>query len=479
MREFQSLSDNFFNQNHFVKQPSAIQSLLHPSPSWERWHPAGLQIFPFLILFSPEGASTNRFLTNFHGYFNTAVFTTKVMTDNILLDKFYRFVGQTSPFPPTLQVRRAQGSYIHATNGKRYLDFISGIAVTNVGHSHPALVQAVQKQAAQYAHTMVYGEHVQEPQVLLAEKIVSVAPKDLDCVYFLTTGAEANDAALKLAAKKTGRSRFVAFNGAYHGDTVGAMSCFGSGHFRNQFGALLADVTFLPFGDIAALDQIDTDIAAILIEPVQGEGGIRLPPDGFLARLRQKCDQTGALLIFDEVQTGFGRTGQWFAAETYCVDPDIITMAKGMGAGFPLAGVLASRQMLYDFAANPAFSHITTFGGHPVSCAAGHAAMQIIENENLLENCRKKGEWLQTELREAVRQTSQPTTVRGIGLMIGVETPTPEIARQIVDTCRENGLILETNLLNEAVIRLSPPLNITTQECQEALEIFKASIPNK
>lgn len=395
------------------------------------------------------------------------------MTDNSLGQKFSRFVGATSPFAPTLEVQRGAGSWLYGTDGRRYLDFISGIAVTNVGHCHPRVVKAVRDQAALYAHTMVYGEHVQASQVLMAEKIVSVAPAGLDCVYFLTTGAEANDAALKLAVKRTGRRRFIAFTGAYHGDTVGAMSCFGSEHFRGQFSGLLADVCFLPFGDVLAVQQIDESVAAVLIEPVQGEGGIVPPPAGYLNVLRERCTQMGAILVFDEVQTGFGRTGKWFASQTYDVAPDIITMAKGMGAGYPLAGVLAPRQMLYDFAAVPAFSHITTFGGHPVSCAAGLAAMEIIEDEGLLDNCVAQGEWLLAALRELALQMPRVIRqVRGVGLMIGVEIDGPENARRLVDDCRNRGLILETNLLQEAVLRFSPALNVTREECEIALGVF-------
>lgn len=401
-----------------------------------------------------------------------------MMTDNSLSRKFGKYVGQTSPYPPTLDVQRGEGSWLIATDGHRYLDFISGIAVTNAGHCHPRVVEAVQAQAALYAHTMVYGEHIQAPQVLLAEKIVSVAPTGLDCVYFLTTGAEANDAALKLAVKKTGRRRFVAFSGAYHGDTVGAMSCFGDEHFRKQFPGLLANVAFLPFGDVSAIQQIDETVAAVLIEPVQGEGGIVLPPPGYLQILRERCTETGTMLIFDEVQTGFGRTGNWFASQTYAVVPDIITMAKGMGAGYPLAGVLAPRQVLYDFAAVPAFSHITTFGGHPVSCAAGLAAMQIIEDEGLLDNCRTKAQWLMEELGRSRTDNweSIVTAVRGVGLMIGVEITSATVARILVDRCREAGLILETNLLAENIIRFSPALNIGWEECAIAVQTFADAV---
>ena len=395
------------------------------------------------------------------------------MTDNNLHKKFWQFVGQTSPFPPSFQVASAQGNQITDADGKCYLDFISGIAVTNVGHCHPAVTEAVCRQASLYAHTMVYGEHIQEAQVLLAEKIVGVAPAGLDCVYFLTTGAEANDAALKLAVKYTGRTRFVAFRHAYHGDTAGALSCFGSSQFRDQFPGLLAQVEFLPFNNVESLSAINADVAAVLIEPVQGEGGIIPPDPGFLQALRRRCTEAGCLLIFDEVQTGFGRTGHWFAAETYGVTPDVITMAKGMGAGYPLAGVLASRDLLYNFAAVPAFSHITTFGGHPVSCAAGLAAMNVTEQENLLENCRTQGRYLVEELEKLKAVHSLIRNVRGVGLMIGVEVADADTARKLVDATRAAGLILETTLLNDATIRFSPALTVTPDECDKAVRLFE------
>lgn len=392
-----------------------------------------------------------------------------------LSEKFLQYVGQTSPFDPGPEVAAARGCYLYSSDGRAWLDFISGIAVTNVGHCHPDVTQAVVDQAKAYAHTMVYGEHVQRPQVELARAIVDVAPEGLDCVYFLTTGAEANDAALKLAVKHTGRRRFVAFDNAYHGDTIGALACFGSRHFRDQFPGVQAEVEFLPFGDAAALERIDNSVAAVIMEPVQGEAGIILPPEGYLQQVRQRCDEVGALLIFDEVQTAFGRVGDWFAARLYGVVPDVITMAKGMGAGYPLAGVLAERQMLYDFAAVPAFSHITTFGGHPVSCAAGLAGMQVVQSENLLENCCQRGQLLLESLREM--QTQIPALimdVRGIGLMLGVEMADVATARAIVDQCRAGGLILETTLLRESTIRFSPPLIVTEQECEQALDIFQS-----
>lgn len=392
-----------------------------------------------------------------------------------LLDGFRRHVGQTSHYPPSLEVEKAAGCRITDSGGKQYLDFIAGIAVTSVGHCHPAVVQAVQEQAAKYAHTMVYGEHVQRPQVEFARAVARLAPPPLDAVYLLTTGAETNDAALKMAAKLTGRQRFIAFEGAYHGCTLGALSCLGDSHFREAFQPLLLDVDFLPFGDFDALGRVDETIAGVLVEPVQGEAGIRVPPDGWLAALRRQCDRTGAMLIFDEVQTGFGRLGSWFAAEHFGVTPDIITAAKGMGGGMPLAGLIARHEAITRFAAEPPFSHINTFGGHPVSCAAGLAALRVIESDGLLANAVEQGHFLRERLGRAAAGGAV-REVRGLGLMIGVAHEDAEVARGVINLCREKGLIVESNLLDERVIRFSPALTVTHAECDEAVAIYETSL---
>lgn len=391
---------------------------------------------------------------------------------------FLRHVGQTSQFEKDLEIARGEGCYLYDSKGRRYLDFIAGIAVANVGHCHPRVVQAVQKQAATYAHTMVYGEHIQEPQVRLAAAIAEVAPEGMETTYFLTTGAEANDAALKLAAKLTGRSHFCAFRKAYHGDTVGALACFGDEHFRTPYQPMLFPVRFLPFSNEADLTQITPETAAVILEPVQGEAGIRLPPQGLLHAIRQRCDATGSLLILDEVQTGFGRLGAWFGAGLYGVIPDVITMAKGMGAGMPLAGVLSRKELITRFAAEPAFSHITTFGGHPVSCAAALAGMHVIREEQLLENTIKRGQQLLAGLQKLQENSGCISEVRGTGLMIGVQMQTEHLARKAVSQCRERGLILETTLLDEQTIRFSPPLIVTEAQCTEALEIFAKTVKN-
>lgn len=390
-----------------------------------------------------------------------------------LHESFLRYVGQTSPFPTAFEVSRAEGCYLYDRAGRAYLDFISGISVNNLGHNHPAVQAAALQQIERYAHTMVYGEHIQEPQVELARALAEISPGNLNCTYFLSTGAEANDAALKLAAKLTGRRRFCAFHKAYHGDTVGAASCFGDETFRHPYQHILLPVTFLEFGSVEDLEKITEEIAAVLVEPVQGEGGIRIPSLNFLKSLRQRCTATGTLLIFDEVQTALGRVGDWFAATLFNVTPDLITMAKALGGGYPLGALVGEREMLRRFAAEPPFSHITTFGGHPVSCAAGLAVIRTIRSERLLSNARRMGKKLMEDLHSVRVKDERVREVRGTGLMIGVELVDSQLARRVVTGCRERGLILETTLLDERVVRVSPPLIVSEQECNTAIEIFE------
>lgn len=400
------------------------------------------------------------------------------MESHWLREAFERHVAPTSPWPARFVVSRAEGCFLYDEHGREYLDFIAGISVNNVGHNHPRVVEAVVAQARRYAHTMVYGEHVQAPQVELAAALAALAPPGLDAVYFLTTGAEANDAALKLAAKATGRGRFCAFEAAYHGDTVGAGSCFGDAKFRAPYAHILLPVRFLRYGSVEDLEQIDETVAGVIVEPVQGEGGIRVPSREFLSLLVERCRRVGAVSIFDEVQTAFGRVGEWFAACGFDVVPDVVTVAKAMGGGYPLAGVVARRELLYRFAAEPPFSHITTFGGHPVSCAAGLAALRVIEEEGLLENARRQGTILMEGLKEIAKETSAIRDVRGVGLMIGVEFDSETMARRVVEEARRRGLVLETTLLAEMVVRLSPPLVVTAPLCERALEIFRAAVKN-
>jgi acetylornithine/N-succinyldiaminopimelate aminotransferase len=348
-----------------------------------------------------------------------------------LSQKFRRFLAQTSDEPIGIVVERAEGCWVVAKDGRRYLDFISGIAVTNIGHARPEVVRAIQRQAERYLHVMVYGEFVQDVQVALAEKLVSLVEEAFrratggrwqgELQYYPTnSGTEANEGALKLARKFTGRKRFVAFENSFHGDTMGSLSVTGREIYRRPFEPLLADVSFLPFGDVAALKKIDEAVAAVIAEPIQGEAGIIVPPDEFLPALRERCDEVGALLILDEVQTGFGRTGKWFAFEHWGVVPDILTVGKALGGGMPLGGFLARREVMRSFAENPAPLSCHHFRRSSCLLCGGVAALEVMERENLPERAEKMGAKLKSALQQLANRYSLIAAVRGKGLDVGV-----------------------------------------------------------
>lgn len=398
----------------------------------------------------------------------------------LLYQKFLRFLAQTSNEPMGIVVERAEGCWIVAKDGRRYLDFISGIAVTNIGHAHPEVVQAIKQQAERYLHTMVYGEFVQDVQVALAEKLVSIVESAFrrasrgqwrgELQYYPTnSGTEANEGALKLARKFTGRKKFVAFQNSFHGDTMGSLSVTGREIYRRPFEPLLSDVIFLPFGDVESLYRIDETVAAVICEPIQGEAGIIVPPDEFLPALRNRCYEVGAMLILDEVQTGFGRTGKWFAFEHWNIVPDVLTVGKALGGGMPLSGFLASREMMKAFSENPPLCHVTTFGGHPVCCAAALAALEVMEKENLPERAETMGIKLKGALQRLATRYSPITSVRGKGLMLGIEFASKEKARAFVLGCLERGLIIGGTLHSERVARVAPPLIVTDEEIDLAV----------
>ncbi|MFA0771247.1 MAG: hypothetical protein REDVDVYQ_001769 [Candidatus Fervidibacter sp.] len=404
-----------------------------------------------------------------------------------LSQKFRRFLAQTSDEPIGIVVERAEGCWVVAKDGRRYLDFISGIAVTNIGHTRPEVVTAIQRQAERYLHVMVYGEFVQDVQVALAEKLVNLVEAAFrratggrwqgELQYYPTnSGTEANEGALKLARKFTGRKRFVAFENSFHGDTMGSLSVTGREVYRRPFEPLLADVSFLPFGDVAALKKIDEAVAAVIAEPIQGEAGIIVPPDEFLPVLRERCDEVGALLILDEVQTGFGRTGKWFAFEHWGVVPDILTVGKALGGGMPLGGFLARREVMRSFAENPPLCHVTTFGGHPVCCAAALTALEVMERENLPERAEKMGAKLKSALQQLATRYSLIAAVRGKGLMLGLEFITKEATQKFVRECLRRGLIVGGTLHTEKVVRIAPPLVITDEEIAFALSVMEEAL---
>ena len=387
---------------------------------------------------------------------------------------FLRHVCQTSPAPLAIVVARAEGATIWDADGRAYLDLLSGIGVANIGHGHPDVVAAVRAQAERYLHVMVYGEAVEEPQVRLAQRLAELAPGDLSVVYFCNSGTEAIEGAVKLARKATRRLRLVAFRGGYHGDTMGALSLCDSTVYRAPFEPLLGDVEFLPFDDPAALARIDERVAAVVVEPIQGEGGVRVPGADFLPALRARCDATGALLIFDEVMTGCGRTGSWFACQQWGVTPDVLVLAKALGGGLPLGAFVGRPELMATLSHDPPLAHVTTFGGHPLSCAAGLAALEVATRERLPERAAAVGDGWRAHLRAALGDVL--VDVRGRGMLIGLELASPRQTEAFCRAAFERGLILNWTLHRDTVVRLAPPLTISDADSDRALTAITASL---
>jgi acetylornithine/N-succinyldiaminopimelate aminotransferase len=391
-----------------------------------------------------------------------------------LRESFLRHVAQTSPAPIGLEVVRAEGSWLYTADGRRYLDLIAGIGVSALGHGHPAVLDAIAAQARRHLHVMVYGEYVIEAQVRLAERLTQLLPAPLKCVYFTNSGAEAIEGALKTARKHTRRARFVAFDGAYHGDTMAALALMGNPAFRAPFEPLPGPVSHLPYGDAAALEAIDSTVAAVLVEPVQAEGGVRIPSAGFMRALRERCDRAGAILIYDEVLTGMGRTGRLFAMEHLEVVPDLVVMAKALGGGLPLGAFCASERLIGELAHDPPLGHITTFGGHPLSCAAGLAALEVIVNERLWERADALGEELAQGLRRLA--SAEVAAVRAIGALIGIEFGSAGTAQTFVRESLARGVIVNWTLNAERVVRLAPPLNMGEAEVNFGLQMMAEAL---
>jgi acetylornithine/succinyldiaminopimelate/putrescine aminotransferase len=388
---------------------------------------------------------------------------------------FLKYLCQTSKEPVGLEVDHARGCWVFGRNGKKYLDFISGIGVANIGHAHPRVVKAVCDQAKDYLHVMVYGEYLQAPQIRLAERLARVTPKPLSVTYFTNSGTEAVEGALKTAKKHTRRSKLVAFERSFHGDTSGSLSVTGREVYRKPFEPLLPNVVILPFNDAAAFGAIDDKVAAVITEPIQGEGGVRLPDDDFLPMLRERCDRTGALLIFDEVMTGFGRTGKMFASEHWNVVPDLLVMAKALGSGMPLGAFIGKPEIMKTLSMDPPLSHVTTFGGHPVSCAAGLEGLDVLIKEDLAAQAAKKGQ----KLLQGLKNIAGPAgvrEVRGKGLLVGMEFYHPGRARRFVSVCRKAGLLLGWTLHSDSIVRLAPPLVISQKELDRGLAIIQESL---
>lgn len=391
--------------------------------------------------------------------------------DSDLSSNFLRHLCQTSTSPLGIVVARAAGSKIWDVDGREYLDLLAGLGVCNIGHTHPAVVQAVQGQIRDYLHVFVYGEMVERPQVELARRLAELAPGDLSVVYFTNSGTEAVEGALKTARKFTRRSRLVGFEGSFHGDTFGSLSVGGNPNYRTPFEPLLPGVEILPFNDEAALAHIDTGVAAVIVEPVQGEGGVRIPSATFLPALRRRCSEVGALLIADEVITGFGRTGKLFACEHWQVTPDILVLAKALGGGMPLGAFIGTPQVMSTLSHDPPLAHVTTFGGHPASCAAGLAALDVLLGDQLVEGAARLGsEWL-ADLAELCGPVIRE--VRGLGLLMAIEFHDAGATQRFVAGCLQRGVILNWTLHRDTVVRLAPPLVISAAERRHALAVMR------
>lgn len=379
--------------------------------------------------------------------------------------------AQTTGFPLLLEIERAIGVYLYDTSGKQYIDLISGIGVSNLGHSHPVVVDAIKQQLDKYMHLMVYGEYVQTPQVKFAEKLISLLPDNLQSVYFTNSGTEAAEGALKLAKRFTGRHQIIAYSDSYHGSTHGALSVMGNEEYKQAYRPLLPGIKFLAIDDVERLNEITHETACVILETIQGEAGVRIPDADYMLALRQKCTETGTLLILDEIQAAFGRTGKMFAFEHFNIVPDILLLAKALGGGMPIGAFVGSDKIMSALKENPILGHITTFGGHPVSCAAGLAALKTLINEDLLIKVDAKADLFRRLLiHPAIKQ------IRGKGLMLALEFKSFDLNKKIIDRCIENGVITDWFLHCSNSMRIAPPLIITDREIHNACGIILEAI---
>lgn len=382
---------------------------------------------------------------------------------------FQSHLAQTSPEPIALHIKAAKGNYLIGADGKQYLDLIGGISVCNVGHCHPAVVEAIKQQADQYLHIMVYGELIQTPQLAFAQKIISHLPPGLDSIYFTNSGTEACEAALKLSRRITGRPGIVAADNSYHGHSMGALSIMGSEYWRNAFRPLLPGVGHYTYNSPEMIDAVTEDTACVVLETVQSEAGIITPDTEWLKALRKKCTDSGAFLIMDEIQTGFGRTGKLWGFEHFGIVPDMILLGKALGGGMPMGALVAGNPMMHHFTHNPVLGHMTTFGGHPVCCAAGLAAMEVLLDEKLIEQVTAK-----EALFHSLLLHPQIKAVRSKGLLMAVELEDNKAVLKVLSQCLREGLFSDWFLFADNCIRIAPPLTISLKE----IEIACATIKN-
>lgn len=385
---------------------------------------------------------------------------------------FLNHVAQTNDAPLALEIERAEGVYLYDKEGKSYIDLIAGISVSSLGHSHPKIIAAIQKQTNQYLHTLVYGEFILSPQVQLANLLQEHLPEHLNCTYFVNSGTEATEGALKLAKRYTGRRKIISCKKSYHGSTHGSLSLMSESFFTAPFRPLLPEVHHIEFNDLSDLEMIDEQTACVIMETVRAEIGVMLPSNNYLKKVRERCDEVGALLILDEIQVGCGRTGSLFAFEQYGIAPDILLLAKAFGGGMPLGAFVASKEMMDTFSSNPFLGHITTFGGHPVCCAAGLASLKVLtEEKEIIENVVSKANLFKEQLKhEAIIE------VRNAGLLMAIQLASYDQVIAVIYECLKNGLVTDWFLFNAEAVRIAPPLNITEDEILESCRILLAAI---
>lgn len=380
---------------------------------------------------------------------------------------FFNHLAQTSETPLALEIEKAEGIYLVDVSGKRYMDLISGISVSNVGHRHPKVLAAIQNQLDKYLHLMVYGEYIQSPQVQLAKLLADNLPENLSSAYFVNSGSEAIEGAMKLVKRFTGRTEIISFKNGYHGSTHGSLSIMGNEEFKNAYRPLLPDIRQIEYNNVNDLKHITNRTAGVIVETIQGEAGAIIPQSDFLLQLRNRCTEVGAMLVADEVQCGFGRTGKLFAFEHYNFIPDIICLAKGMGGGMPIGAFISSKEIMHSLTNNPLLGHITTFGGHPVSCAASAATLKVLLEEKLIEKVEQKEKLFRSLLKHP-----KIKSINGKGLLLAIEFESYEQNKIIIDKCIENGVITDWFLFNAHSMRIAPPLTITEEEITAACKII-------
>ena len=376
-----------------------------------------------------------------------------------MTEDFLKYQAQTTPHPLAMEISHAEGCYIYDTNNKAYLDFVAGVSACSLGHKHPKVIKAIKAQLDKYLHVMVYGEYIQEPAVLLSKLLAKHLPEQLETTYLTNSGTEAIEGAIKLARRATGRSEIVAAHHAYHGNTMGAMSVMGYEERKQAFRPLIPDVKFITFNNADEIMNITHKTAAVLLETIQGGAGFIEPQNNFLAKVRRRCDEVGALLILDEIQPGIGRTGKLFGFEHYQCIPDILVIGKGLGGGMPIGAFIASKAMMKTLQEHPKLGHITTFGGHPVIAAAALATVKEITDSNLMNEALEKEQLIRQQLKHPLIKE-----IRGKGLMLAAFTDSAELTNEVILKCQDEGLILFWLLFEPRAIRITPPLTISNDE---------------